>query len=150
MPGRSGTAGTRVGLPSRASGPATTARCGTRAGAALAHHGFGLPDRPAGRTYHLDGRFVTDVEGFYCAIGEAVNGPGGYFGWNLDALVDCLRGRWGPKLHSAWSGTTPRSPGSTSCPATTATGGVSPSPSTTCSDCSPNTASGSSCADPPL
>ncbi|GAA1407854.1 barstar family protein [Catellatospora coxensis] len=65
------------------------------AGAALAHHGFGLPDRPAGRTYHLDGRFVTDVEGFYCAIGEAVNGPGGYFGWNLDALVDCLRGRWG-------------------------------------------------------
>lgn len=65
------------------------------AGAALAHHGYGLPDRPAGQTYHLDGRFVTDVEGFYCAIGEAVNGPGGYFGWNLDALVDCASGRWG-------------------------------------------------------
>ncbi|GIG89574.1 barstar family protein [Plantactinospora endophytica] len=64
-------------------------------GAALAHHRGGRPDRRPGRTYHLDGRHVTDVEGFYCAVGEAVNGPGGYFGWNLDALVDCLRGRWG-------------------------------------------------------
>lgn len=64
-------------------------------GAALARHRGGEPDRPAGSTYHLDGRFVTDVEGFYCAIGEAVNGPGGYFGWNLDALHDCLTGRWG-------------------------------------------------------
>ena len=57
----------------------------------------GGPDRPAGTTYDLDGRFVTDVEGFYCAIGEAINGPGGYFGWNLDALVDCLRGRFGAR-----------------------------------------------------
>nr|WP_245238928.1 barstar family protein [Streptomyces sp. MZ04] len=24
-----------------------------------------------------------------------MNGPGGYFGWNLDAVDDCLRGRWG-------------------------------------------------------
>lgn len=64
-------------------------------GAALARHPHGGSDRPAGRAYHLDGRFVTDVEGFYCALGEAVNGPGGYFGWNLDALDDCLRGRWG-------------------------------------------------------
>ncbi|MFC6019552.1 barstar family protein [Plantactinospora solaniradicis] len=64
-------------------------------GAALAHHRDGRPDRRAGRTYHLDGRYVTDVEGFYCAVGEAVNGPGGYFGWNLDALDDCLRGGWG-------------------------------------------------------
>jgi len=65
------------------------------AGAALGHHPDGRPDRRAGRTYHLDGRYVTDVEGFYCAVGEAVNGPGGYFGWNLDALDDCLRGGWG-------------------------------------------------------
>jgi len=43
----------------------------------------------------LDGRGVVDVDAFYCALGEAVNGPGGYFGWNLDALVDCLRGGWG-------------------------------------------------------
>lgn len=53
------------------------------------------PDKPADATYQLDGRYVTDEDGFYCAIGEAVNGPGGYFGWNLDALVDCLRGGFG-------------------------------------------------------
>lgn len=29
------------------------------------------------------------------SIGEAINGPGGYFGWNLDALHDCLRGGFG-------------------------------------------------------
>lgn len=43
----------------------------------------------------LDGRGVVDVDAFYCALGEAVNGPGGYYGWNLDAVVDCLRGGWG-------------------------------------------------------
>jgi hypothetical protein len=64
------------------------------AGVALTHHS-GAPDQPAGATYDLDGRFVTDVEGFYCAIGEAINGPGGYFGWNLDALDDRLRGGFG-------------------------------------------------------
>ncbi|MER7441612.1 barstar family protein [Micromonospora avicenniae] len=64
------------------------------AGAALAHRSS-TPDRPAGATYDLDGRFVTDIEGFYCAIGEAINGPGGYFGWNLDALHDCLTGGFG-------------------------------------------------------
>ncbi|WP_233599017.1 barstar family protein [Amycolatopsis sp. WAC 01375] len=63
-------------------------------GVALGHL-TGALDRPAGTTYDLDGRFVTDVEGFYCAIGEAINGPGGYFGWTLDGLDDCLRGRFG-------------------------------------------------------
>ncbi len=67
------------------------------AGAALFHRPHDQPDRPPGRTYHLDGRFVTDIEGFYCAVGEAVNGPGGYFGWNLDAFDDCLRGGWGAR-----------------------------------------------------
>ena len=66
------------------------------AGVALGHRSGG-PDRPAGTTYDLDGRFVTDIEGFYCAIGEAINGPGGYFGWNLSALEDCLRGRFGAR-----------------------------------------------------
>jgi RNAse (barnase) inhibitor barstar len=47
------------------------------------------------RVFVLDGRQILDVDSFYCAIGEAVNGPGGYFGWNLDALNDCLRGDWG-------------------------------------------------------
>ncbi|SBT43585.1 barstar family protein [Micromonospora auratinigra] len=61
---------------------------------AAAHQSV-VPDRPAGTTYDLDGRFVTDIDGFYCAIGEAINGPGGYFGGNLDALDDGLRGRSG-------------------------------------------------------
>lgn len=65
---------------------------------ALTRHSFrSLPDRPSGATYHLDGEHIVDEDGFYCALGEAVNGPGGYFGWNLDALDDCLRGRWGAK-----------------------------------------------------
>jgi RNAse (barnase) inhibitor barstar len=63
--------------------------------AAMTYRRHGAPDRPAGTEYHLDGRHVTDVEGFYCAIGEAINGPGGYFGWNADALRDCLLGGWG-------------------------------------------------------
>ncbi|MGW5416920.1 barstar family protein [Actinomadura geliboluensis] len=64
------------------------------AGVALGHRSR-TPDRSVGTTYDLDGRFVTDIEGFYCAIGEAINGPGGYFGWNLDALDDCLCGGFG-------------------------------------------------------
>ena len=30
----------------------------------------------------------NDTEGFYTAMGEAVNGPGGYFGRRLDSLRD--------------------------------------------------------------
>ncbi|MFD0026533.1 barstar family protein [Streptomyces sp. NPDC058382] len=55
----------------------------------------GKPHAPAGHVFALDGRQVVDIDSFYCAMGEAVNGPGGYFGWNLDALDDCLRGSWG-------------------------------------------------------
>ncbi|MEU1727479.1 barstar family protein [Nonomuraea sp. NPDC005692] len=56
---------------------------------------MGPVDRPAGRVYCLDGAHVTDMTSFYLAVGEAVNGPGGYFGWNLDALNDCLCGGFG-------------------------------------------------------
>lgn len=62
--------------------------------AALAHPAAG-PDRPPHREYRLDGTYVTDAGSFSCALGEAINGPGGYFGWNLDALADCLRGGFG-------------------------------------------------------
>ncbi|WP_328719831.1 barstar family protein [Streptomyces sp. NBC_00247] len=55
----------------------------------------GKPEAPAERTVTLDGRYVVDRNSFWCAIGEAVNGPLGYFGWNLDALNDCLYGGWG-------------------------------------------------------
>ncbi|MDX3099832.1 barstar family protein [Nonomuraea angiospora] len=58
--------------------------------------GGGL-DRLPGCVYHLDGTHVIDEAAFYLAIGEAINGPGGYFGWNLDALDDCLRGRFGAR-----------------------------------------------------
>lgn len=59
-------------------------------GCQLKHH-----DRPAGHAYELDGRHITDEPALYLALGEAVNGPGGYFGGCLDALVDCLRGTFG-------------------------------------------------------
>ncbi|PJI84908.1 barstar family protein [Luteimicrobium subarcticum] len=45
-------------------------------------------DEPVGGV--LDGRRVVGEDSFFCEIGEAVNGPGGYFGSNLDALEDCL------------------------------------------------------------
>ncbi|MCP2298911.1 Barstar (barnase inhibitor) [Nocardia amikacinitolerans] len=43
----------------------------------------------------VDSGSIEDRAGFFCALGEAVNGPGGYFGFNLDALSDCLRGGFG-------------------------------------------------------
>ncbi|MEV8388401.1 MULTISPECIES: barstar family protein [unclassified Streptomyces] len=46
-------------------------------------------------TYVIDGAEVTGLERFWQVIGEAVNGPGGYFGSNLDALADCLHGGYG-------------------------------------------------------
>ncbi|MFE6826235.1 barstar family protein [Streptomyces sp. NPDC057690] len=52
-------------------------------------------DRPAGHAYELDGRYITDEPALYLALGEAVNGPGGYFGGCLAALDDCLRGTFG-------------------------------------------------------
>ncbi|MFG1827795.1 barstar family protein [Microbispora bryophytorum] len=58
---------------------------------------LGRPDRAPGRTYDLDGSHITDKAGFYLAIGEAINGPGGYFGCNLDALDDCLCGGFGAR-----------------------------------------------------
>lgn len=71
---------------------------------ALANHTPGTSDRPPGTTYHLDGSHITDAPGFFCALGEAVNGPAGYFGWGLDALNDCLRGSWGatPPFTLVW------------------------------------------------
>ncbi|MFF3780890.1 barstar family protein [Streptomyces sp. NPDC001933] len=46
-------------------------------------------------TYVIEGSRVTGLEQFWKVIGEAVNGPGGYFGRNLDALADCLGGGMG-------------------------------------------------------
>ncbi|MCD9144464.1 barstar family protein [Streptomyces albireticuli] len=57
--------------------------------------GRSTPDRPAGTVYRMDGRHITDVPGLYLALGEAVNGPGGYFGGCFGAVHDCLRGNFG-------------------------------------------------------
>ncbi|WP_123821282.1 barstar family protein [Kitasatospora cineracea] len=46
-------------------------------------------------TYVLDGSRIETLEDFWRIIGEAVNGPGGYFGQNLDAFADCLSGGFG-------------------------------------------------------
>lgn len=45
--------------------------------------------------YVLDGTQVRTLEDFWRLIGEAVNGPGGYFGKNLDSFADCLSGGFG-------------------------------------------------------
>ncbi|MFE4911351.1 barstar family protein [Streptomyces sp. NPDC056652] len=44
---------------------------------------------------YLDGVHISTKSGFFCALGEAVNGPGGYFGSNLDALADCISSSFG-------------------------------------------------------
>lgn len=43
--------------------------------------------------YSIDGADITDRDSLYCALGESINGPGGYIGSNLDALHDCLSHR---------------------------------------------------------
>ena len=45
--------------------------------------------------FRIDGRKIRSAKDFYREIGSSVNGPGGYFGRNLDALADCLRGGFG-------------------------------------------------------
>jgi hypothetical protein len=47
------------------------------------------------KTYLIDGTRIGSKADFFTEIGRAVNGDGGYFGSNLDALADCLRGGFG-------------------------------------------------------
>ena len=54
-----------------------------------------MSDDPPRRGYEIPGEQVHSLEDFYRVIGEVINGPGGYFGTNLDALADCLRGGFG-------------------------------------------------------
>jgi RNAse (barnase) inhibitor barstar len=49
--------------------------------------------------FRIDGRKIRSANDFYREIGSSVNGPGGYFGRNLDALADCLRGGFGTPEH---------------------------------------------------
>jgi RNAse (barnase) inhibitor barstar len=43
----------------------------------------------------IDSKDMDCKDKFYCALGEAVNGIGGYFGRNLHALDDCFNGGFG-------------------------------------------------------
>ncbi len=47
------------------------------------------------QTINLDGTYITDYYSFFCALGEAINGPGGYFGDDFSSLRDCLCGGFG-------------------------------------------------------
>ncbi|GII75540.1 hypothetical protein Sru01_05220 [Sphaerisporangium rufum] len=44
---------------------------------------------------YLNGSNIYNKASFYCAFGEAVNGPGGYMGSNLDAMADCMSSNCG-------------------------------------------------------
>lgn len=47
------------------------------------------------KVYELDGTYIEDSNSFFCALGEAIIGPGGYYGFNLSSLKDCLSGDFG-------------------------------------------------------
>jgi len=48
-----------------------------------------------GHVFTIDGSDIVDLATFLCSMGEAVNGPGGYFGVSWDAFDDCLFGGFG-------------------------------------------------------
>lgn len=54
-------------------------------------------DAPAGSVFTLVGKDIVDLPAFICALGEAVNGPGGYFGDALSLfwLQDAMYGGFG-------------------------------------------------------
>lgn len=54
-------------------------------------------DAPAGSVFELDATWVEDEVDFLCALGEAINGVGGYFGTGEDSLEDCLAGGFGAR-----------------------------------------------------
>lgn len=58
----------------------------------------GWKDAASGAAFCIDGSQVRDLPGFLCALGEAINGPGGYFGLSLSSLEDCLFGTFGVTL----------------------------------------------------
>jgi hypothetical protein len=51
-------------------------------------------DRPPQHAYALDGRHVRDVPALYLALGEAVNGPGGYSAAGTLLWRDASTVRW--------------------------------------------------------
>ncbi|WP_285028721.1 barstar family protein [Mycolicibacterium sp. lyk4-40-TYG-92] len=47
------------------------------------------------KTFTVRGARIHSRADLFTEIGHAVNGSGGYFGSNLDALADCLGGGFG-------------------------------------------------------
>lgn len=45
----------------------------------------------------INGDLIDDLDSFFCVLGEGINGPGGYFGRNFNALDDCFCGDFGVK-----------------------------------------------------
>lgn len=45
-----------------------------------------------GGEYYLDCINITSVESFFCALGEALIGAGGYYGFDHVNIIDCLTG----------------------------------------------------------
>ncbi|WP_158850912.1 hypothetical protein [Saccharothrix deserti] len=73
---------------------------------AMSHHDPAPPPAsPPGHVVHLDGRYVTDLAGFHCAIGEAVNGPAATTVANSTGCPGCSAGSVRSR-RSPWSGTT--------------------------------------------
>lgn len=54
------------------------------------------PQRDTRHHYTLDSASIIDYPGIFLALGEAINGPCGYYGSNLDSVEDCLTGGYGP------------------------------------------------------
>ncbi|MCP9212619.1 barstar family protein [Streptomyces sp. NEAU-Y11] len=55
--------------------------------------------------YEIAGADLANIHSFYCALGEAVNGPGGYLGSTPSGLADCLsssRGKRPEAFHLTW------------------------------------------------
>lgn len=55
----------------------------------------GSYEKRKNQTVEINGLNVEDELSFYCEIGEAVNGPGGYFGLCFHSFDDCLFGGFG-------------------------------------------------------
>ncbi|WP_097239016.1 MULTISPECIES: barstar family protein [unclassified Streptomyces] len=52
-------------------------------------------------TYVIDGRKIGTLEDFWDVVGQEI-GDDGYFGRNLDAFADCLRGGYGTPDDEDW------------------------------------------------
>ncbi|MFJ1758105.1 barstar family protein [Kitasatospora sp. NPDC088134] len=56
-----------------------------------------MPTAPQPPEYVLHGERATGEPAFWAELGRAVHAPDGYYGRNLDALADCLRGGFVPE-----------------------------------------------------